>query len=70
MYISGQQNDFMTRLHQTPTGMNDMDQYKIEVSGYWPLLSPAEQNTLQKEAQMQIFRISGNNSNALLANYF
>ena len=70
MYISGNQSDFQSRLHSLPTGMNDMVQFKTEVSGYWTSTDLNQQIKWQKEAQMNVFMISGENSQALLQSFF
>lgn len=69
MYISGNQSDFVSRLHQLGTTTTDLNQFKIEASGFWTGIDLNQKEQLQKEAKLHLYQIY-NDGNYLTSGYF
>lgn len=62
MYVTGDIRDFASRLHSLPAGVNDLQTFKNEASGYFPTYDINNQIKLQTEAARLIYNFSGNAS--------
>lgn len=60
MYISGDIRDFASRLHSLATNTGDLQTFKNEASGYFPIYEINQELKLQTEAARIIYNISGN----------
>lgn len=64
MYVSGSINDLEMRLHQLPTGLNEVAQYRAEATGLLTQsgITPQLSGKWTDEVNLQNYRLSQNPS--------